>query len=272
MLIHSFLKTNPWFEGDVVVILDKAQFQDSELELLKTFANMHLIQVSQQLTASVDMVIKQKPEMKGRRSQFYSLEAFGLDSYDKMLFCDSDLLFLDSIEELFLSDELFLCCGDGPYYQGLVRDKSSFQAKETKDSSQELSNTFNAGFMLVGRPLLSPQTLTGLLDIMSLEDWCSDDTNHTDQLVLNKYFAGMQKIVGAEYNYLLAHPNSIENFSSQKRGDIKVCHFNGPNKPWNINRALLVVSQNTLSYHFFCLWYKRYDQTLGWLHLRASKY
>jgi lipopolysaccharide biosynthesis glycosyltransferase len=267
VLIHSFLRTNPWFDGDIVIILNKVQFQKEELDLLKTFNNVYLIQVSKELASSIQNVVSLNPGIGSREAQFYSLDSFGLSAYDKVLFCDSDLLFLDCVQELFMKDEALICSGDGPYYQGLVRDRVSFKTLVTKDPVNELSNTFNAGFMLIERSLLSKDTVKGLLDLMNREQWYCDNTAHTDQLILNQYFAGKQHLVGPIYNYLIAHRNTIGSHL-QDRSAVKVCHFNGPDKPWLINQVLLAAGQNKLSYDFYRQWNQSYAQLLGLLSIK----
>lgn len=267
VLLYSFLETNPWFEGDIIVFAEAQELDQQEISLLNTFRNLKVVFINSQLHKNVKRLISVNPEVKGKSSHFYSLEAFGLTGYEKVLFCDSDLLFLDSIEALFSQSQPLICCGDGPYYQGLTRNKYSFKAGKPSNPEEEFTDTFNAGFMLIDKSLLNSHTYSGLVELTHSEHWLDKTTPHTDQRIFNQYFAEKQHIVGPAYNYLLTHQNSIETMHPCDGKDIKVLHFNGPNKPWRLTHTLKSVTLNTFQHLAFHRWHQRYGQLMAKLHL-----
>jgi len=271
VLLYSFLETNTWYEGDIVVFVEAEELEQTELDLLHTFKNLRVIHVNPQLSNYIEQLIAVNPSVNGKSSHFYSLEVFNLAGYDKVLFCDSDLLFLGTIEPLFSKDQPLICCGDGAYYQGLTRDKQTFVASEPQNTEEEFTNTFNAGFMLIDKSLINADTYSALVELTHSEHWADKTTPHTDQRIFNQYFAGKQHIVNPLYNYLLTHQHSIEANHLCDVKDIKVVHFNGPNKPWRLAHTLISIARNNFQYQVFQRWHQRYGQLMGMLHLNSLK-
>lgn len=269
VLLYSFLETNTWFQGDIVVFVEAHTLEQQELTLLGAFKNLKVIHVSPHLLRNIEQLVSVNPDIKGKSSHFYSLEAFNLIGYDKVLFCDSDLLFLDTIEPLFSQNKSLICCGDGAYYQGLTRHKQSFVVGEPNNPEEEFTDTFNAGFMLIDKSLINSDTYAALVELTHSKHWVDKTTPHTDQRIFNQYFAGKQHIINPTYNYLLTHRNSIEAMHSCEFKDIKVFHFNGPNKPWRLTHTLISISQNTFQHLAFHRWHQWYGQLMTKLHLNG---
>ena len=101
--IHSFLKHNPWFDGDVVVI--HAGLSEEACECVSARGQrVRFHPAGSELVRRIDAVTAARPDFIGKRARFLSLEAFALAGYDKVLFCDSDLLFRQPVAELFEGD------------------------------------------------------------------------------------------------------------------------------------------------------------------------
>jgi lipopolysaccharide biosynthesis glycosyltransferase len=268
-LIHSFIEKNTWFDGDIVIIADVRKLEQYELDTLHAFKNIKIIDVNPELSENIKILEIEHTELSGKSAQFYSLEAFSLYDYEKVLFCDSDMLFLGSIEPLFTSDKALLCSGDGPHHQGLNRKKHSFNPCIPKSSDEELTNTFNAGFMLIDQSLISQTVYQSLVDMTAKEKWLDSTTPHTDQRILNHYFSGQQSIISPIYNYLLAHQNSIAKVHPLEFSDIKVLHFNGSSKPWLLGPTLYAMNDNTLQHQAFLEWYRQYEKLLSKKHFEC---
>lgn len=269
VLLHSFLETNNWYQGDIVVFVEAQALEPQELNLLGTFKNLKIVHIKPQLLKNIEQLISVNPDIKGKSSHFYSLEVFSLMGYDKVLFCDSDLLFLDTIEPLFSQNQPLICCGDGAYYQGLTRHKQSFKVSKPNNPEGEFTDTFNAGLMLIDKSLINSETYTALVDLTHSKHWIDKTTPHTDQRIFNQYFAGKQHIANPIYNYLLTHQHSIEAMHPCDFKDIKVLHFNGPNKPWRLTHTLITSSQNTFQHLAFHRWHQWYGQLMTKLHLNG---
>ncbi|MCY7296698.1 glycosyltransferase family 8 protein [Alteromonas sp. a30] len=269
VLLSSFLETNPWFHGDVVIFVEAQALAPQELNLLNTFKNLKIVHIKPELLKNIKQLTSLNPAVKGKSSHFYSLEVFGLVGYDKVLFCDSDLLFLGSVEPLFSQEQPLICCGDGAYYQGLTRHKQSFVVGKPSTPEEELTNTFNAGFMLIDKSLINSNTYADLVELTHSKHWMDKTTPHTDQRIFNQYFAGKQHIISPVYNYLLTHKNSIEAMYPCDFKDINVLHFNGPNKPWRLTHTLCAITQSPFLHLAFQHWHKRYGQLMTKLHLNG---
>lgn len=269
VLLYSFLETNIWFKGDIVVFVEAQALEQQELNLLNTFKNLKVVHIKPTLLKNIEQLVSVNQGIKGKSSHFYSLEVFSLIGYEKVLFCDSDLLFLDTIEPLFSENQPLICCGDGAYYQGLTRHKLSFAAGKSKNLEEEYTDTFNAGFMLIDKSLINAGTYKGLVDLTRSKFWIDKTTPHTDQRIFNQFFTGQQHIASPIYNYLLTHRNSIEAMFPSDFKDIKVLHFNGPNKPWRLTNTLISISQNSFQYQAVQRWHQLYGQLMGMLHLHG---
>ena len=221
--LHSFLKHHPWFTGDIVVI-HGALSADSRECLSRLHGRIRFVSVSPELQRRVEAIAAVLPEFASKQARFHSLEIFRLTGYDKVLFCDSDLLFRRSIRELFDMPHALIACGDGAYYQG--------RGRRWATGDGVLDDTFNAGLFMVDGGLLTADRRAGLVELVDIRTYYTLKTRLADQVILNVYFAGQQHLVDATYNYLLAHHESIHDRERVRLSDARVVHFNGPDKPW----------------------------------------
>ena len=273
VMIGSFLKCHPGFKGDVVIIHD--DLSETALACLeKALGRIRFEPVSSDLKDRVARLEASRPPLGGRRSRFYSLDAFRLGGYHKVLFCDSDLLFRQPVSELFDSKEALLCCGDGPFHRGHRRGATSFD--EIREPSQvgtegALERTFNAGFLLIDAALLDGRHFAGLLALLTPEAWHDVKTHHTDQVIYNRYFAQQQTLLSAKYNYLLYHDENIRTKEGLTVADAKVLHFNGPRKkPWLVAAMLGAAMQSPTLVVALRLWYEDFIHCLTAVHLQPA--
>ena len=264
--IGSFLKHHPGFEGDVVVIHDGlGDASRAHLEALSDRIRLEpLAPALRDRLARLPADFGPSPH---RLAQLYSLEAFRLTGYRKVLFCDADLLFRQPIGELFEAPEDLICCGDVIHLRRCQRDAATFAATTAEGA---LDRTFNSGLLVIDERLLGERSYGGLLALVSPETWRGTDTPHTDQLVLNRYFAGRQTLVGWTYNYLLGFAGEIRNREGLAWGEAKVLHFNLPVKPWMPNALLRspVGSVRAELLPALKLWHDAWLDSLAAAHLR----
>ena len=267
--IGSFLKHHPRFDGDIVVMHDG--LTGGSRRYLETLGDR--VRIEPLSAPLLDRLAGLGPDFRrspGRLAQLYALDAFRLTGYRKVLFCDADLLFRAPIDELFDADAELLCCADGAHIRGRGRDPTTFAETGAPDA---LDRTFNSGFLLIDARLLDGEAHAGLLALVSPETWAKTDTPHTDQFVLNRYFAGRQTLIGSTYNYLLAHADAIARREGLRWTAAGVLHFNLPAKPW-IPGSLLRVPPATLRAGIlpaFKLWHDAWLECLTAAHLRCVR-
>ena len=268
--IYSFLKHNAWFAGEIVIICDELSAQNrAYLEFVHD--KIKFFSVSEKMLAKVDGITKVFPEFSPKQARFFSLETFRLRNHEKVLFLDSDLLFRGSIENLFAAEHAFIACGDGAFYNGKGRRwGKGVEEILAGEEIKVLYDTFNSGFFLVDKTLLTDENYNGLLNLVDSRIYKTPNMKLADQVVLNIYFAGKQHLVGSEYNYLLAHRKPIYEREKIGLSDAYVLHFNGHHKPWMMEEVL----RNGLRDGGFIkacgFWFESYAECLQELHLQTN--
>lgn len=235
-LLHSFRKHHPGFHGEIVVICDGLS-PDLKMCIEQVSGAVRWLMPSPALYGRLHALLQTVPSLAGRHRRFFSLETFALRDYEAVLFCDSDLLFLAPVDDLFPRTEALLTVQDGPALKGQVRDRITFipSATEALPPEHALRNTFNAGFMRLGRALLTDDTYARLLEHLAPAHWAGMATAHTDQRVLNLVLEGHQTLLPPAYNFLLLHEDTARRVARKGLHAARVLHFNTPVKPWQID-------------------------------------
>ena len=250
VMIGTFLKHHPGFDGDVVVVQDGLSAASREM-LQAAFGRLRFEAVSPEMKGRVERLGTVRRLFRGRTASLYYLEAFRLAGYRKVLCCDSDLLFQGCIAELFDSTEALLCCGDRWFLRGRPLDAvtglpvpepgqpaAAGDGERPAGERPVLERTFNGGFLLIDARLRGEATYSDLLDMVSPESWRNVESTATDQILLNRYFAGRQTLVSWTYNYLLPEAAAIRAREGLDPGRAKVLHYKGALKPWMSNGLL----------------------------------
>lgn len=264
VLFHSFRRLHPGFGGDFVVIHDG--LEEPWMRALEAVAGpIRWVEPGAALRERIDRLIDARPESAPHRREFYSLEAFRLDDYARVLFCDSDLLFRAPVDDLFARPEPLLAAGDGPSYAGEGRDRTTFERlpPEQVDRRDVLRDAFNTGFLAIGAPLLGPEVYDALLDRLDVAAWRSLRIRHTDQWVLNRHFEGRHQRLPAAYNYLLAFHQTIFRRTGMRPSEARVLHYNTRHKPWNAARLPEAVRHAPALLEPWRLWYDAYFDAAG---------
>ena len=270
--LGSFLQRHPRFDGDVVVIQDG--LPEASRECLRALSDrVSFASISEALRERIAQVGAARPAFGAHLSHFQAFEAFRLRGYRKVFFCDSDLLFLRPVDELFSRSEALLCCGDWVQLSGGCRDAATFrplQDPALAGVAGPLWRTFNDGFMLIDSALAEGAAYECLLTMLTPEAWRDTDTPHTKQFLQNRYFAGRQTLISSTYNFLLGAGGAVmrqrENLSVN---DAKVLHFNLACKPW-MPMAMLRWMQGERPVPAFKLWYDAWVDCLAAGHVRSA--
>ena len=269
VMIHSFIEHNPWFEGDIVIIHD--DLDETHRQCYETgFERIHFLSVSSRLLNRLNPLLPIRDHLKQRQARFYSLEVFRLQDYDKVLFCDGDILFRGSIYDLLTREENLVCCGDGLYYRGGCRDAATFNILYGEDCQKKgvLQKPFNSGFMLVGKALLTDDYYAGLLDWLDVKIWEKFKTTMSDQAVLNLHFTGEYGLARSKYNYLLRYRSDILKAEGTHLTEAKVLHYCGPVKPWLPDLMTPAALQDPGLIQALAFWQAAYIACLKALHFR----
>ena len=239
VLLGSFHKHHPGFAGDVVVIHD-ALSQSARETIRAVWGRVRFEPVSAALQERLARLRAEHPAFARGLGYLYSLEAFRLRGYRKVLFYDSDVLIRAPVDELFDADDELICCPDQVALAGGRRDARTFGPLPAAGSAgvTALHDTFNSGFLLFDGRLAEGNCHADMLAMVVPETWPGPEAPHRDQFLLNRYFAGRQTLASSTYNYLLASTAAIRTRERLAPEDAKALHFNQPVKPWAPNAEL----------------------------------
>lgn len=272
--IASFLKQHPGFGGGVVLFHDGLP-ERCCASLERAFPPLRFAPVNPGLRERLARLGAARPKLRARMSQFYSLEAFRIDGYHKVLYCDCDLLFRRPIDEILERKDALLCCGDGVFLHGRCLDAATYRPIDDPSCAGRrgaLKQTFSSGLLLIDGRLTGQRTYSKLLALVSPETWRGTETAHSDQFILNRHFAGRQTLVSATYNYRLHLAAAIRVREGLTAGDAKVVHFSGRVKPWRPETMLRWTRGRARfpQHQAFALWYDEWMRCLVPAHLRAA--
>ena len=271
----SFLKQHPGFAGGAVLFHDglpEARCADLE----RAFPPLRCEPVNPALRERLARLRAARPELAAKLPDFYSLEAFRIGGYRKVLYADSDLLFRRSIAELFEKDDALVGCADGVVLRGGRHDAVTYRPiADPSDAGPEgaLEGTFGCGLLLLDACLTGERTYSDLLALVAPETWKGTETVHSDQFLLNRYFAGRQTLVSATYNYRLHLAGVIREREGLTAEEAKVLHFSGRVKPW-MPETMLRWTRGRARFpqrRAFALWYEAWLECLASAHLRAAR-
>lgn len=272
--VASFLKQHPRFAGGMVVFHDGLP-EARCAALARAFPPLRFEPVNPALLERLARLGAARPALRGKLPDFYSLEAFRIGGYRKVLYCDCDLLFRRSIEDLIEKEDVLVCCGDLETLKGWRHDAATYRCiQDPADAGPAgtLERTFNCGLLLIDACLTGERTYSELLALVSPETWCGTETVHSDQFILNRYFAGRQTLVSAGYNFRLHIAGAIRAREGITAADARILHYSGPVKPWT-PQAMLRWAQGKARYRphpALALWYEAWMECLTRAHMRAS--
>ena len=270
--IASFLAQHPGFDGDVVVIHNDLS-EAGRQSLLALGGNVRLLPVSAALQRQLQRLGNAQPRLRPVLNHLYALEAYRLADYAKVLLLDGDLLFQQSIDELFALDAPLVCCPDRVFLIGQCRDAATFNPVSAPSGvvgEAVLDRTFNDGVLMLDRAVLGEQVLAELLALAVPETWDDTDTPHFKQLIHNRYFAPRHQLASSTYNYILGAGDAIARREGLAAKDAKVLHFNLPIKPWQ-PAAMLAWLRGRRVVPEFALWYEAWMAALAAGHLRDAR-
>jgi lipopolysaccharide biosynthesis glycosyltransferase len=269
VMIHSFLRTNPWFNGEIFVICD--ELPEAHVADLKLFRQIKLVAPSSILKTKLDNLCRANPKFTNLIAQFYSFETFRFEGYDKVLFLDSDMIVEKSIEEVFNLPDPFYACAESCWYSGFGRLISSYQAVPGATGDDDIiAAPINSGFMLVDHSILNGGHYERLIEMTEPELWMSKNTFHADQLVINLHFRNMITLLDSSFNWRCKDARDVKTMDGIDFEDIKILHYFRRFKPWIFSEVLQTSVQDMNMIRSYDLWYRAYIEFLKFYHLQKK--
>jgi len=264
--LYSFSRQNPDAMYDVVVI--DAGLNDTNKNFLSLFPNLKLHPLSGALETKVAQLADRVPCFKGGKGkQFYALDLFNLTGYPKILFCDSDLLCLGSLQSVLALDQPFIACADFCNYQGQAHDAETFEIIDKTGKKPCLDASFNSGMMYIDQCLLTRENHQKALAMLSYAFWKKIKSPHTDQVIFNRLFKAFNSRIPIAYNYLLNRRSQLQRITGVLPAHARVLHFNGP-KPWQFDRVRERMMEDPLMTPLFKKWLDIYTEAMQYLALK----
>jgi len=234
VLFYTFLKYNPWFEGDLIIL--ENDLSSKCKKALSYFPNLIYHSIGKELLNRIKILTFYLPHYQSIQRRFYSLEVFNLSNYQKILFLDSDMLFKGNIHTLFSKNSSnLIVVPDYQYFLNKKREKLSYLPihEEKEEKTKEYLYGFNSGMMMINVKNLSPNTYFSLLKLLNPIIYKEVQTAHTDQYLLNHFFHNHTSFVSSKYNFLLHAKKAIEQKENPTFEEIILIHYSKKTKPWS---------------------------------------
>lgn len=239
VLIYSFLKNNPWFRGDIIVITcpEVINLSSQNRYLLKKISNkviFHEVKYSEyfKVYSRFTKLFSNTPRARFLPS-FFTYEAFELaKKYERLLYLDSDMLIRSDLSDVFMINSRVPV---------VTPDAGEFSL------SKNFIN-FNGGFLYLTSNI-DQELKNKLLDFSVT----SNDHGLAEQSIMNSFFKGNVLSLDSRYNCLKrCFPDPRFNDFNQ---EIKIIHYVGA-KPWHLQKKGREAEYSRIEN----LWYEVFNQ------------
>ena len=243
-MIYSFLHTNQWYDGDIIVLCDEGEncpFSNENMEKLKRISEkITFLKVNSKDYSDVFNNFSSCVE-KHFKSSFYKLEMFKKnDDYDVKMYIDADVCFCSDVRELFevykTNDKAFLC-----------RDIVSPNCCSFDITKMTENDYANLGFMLLNCKEISNDEYDKIIEICStiksddFKNLLSAKGRYGEQDFLNEYLKDAIIIPSLIYD---CNPNYYNQ-------NTKIIHYYGAGrKPWDCEQTLPGFNEFYKNYFF----------------------
>ena len=273
VMLASFLRLHPTFDGDVVVVHWRLPRRLRDLLGKVAGRAIRFETPSAELRHRIAAIAPVRSPSRLPAACFYFVEAFRLREYEHMLYCDSDLLFRGAIDELLGAEDVLLAAPDRPALAGMCRDAATFARARCQPGGERLdakaprllANTFNCGLLALNLKRAGANCYEELLALLTPEHYRG--VRSADGFLLNTYFAGQQRLVSSACNFLVGEAAAIRAREGLRLEDAKVLHFNDRAKPWLTHEMIDWTSPDDRRAKprpkAFKLWYETYVDVLA---------
>jgi hypothetical protein len=254
VLLSSFLRHNPWFTGDIVIIHDG--LPEAARAWLHRFPNLRWHAVGNGLKDRLTALAAARPTLGVKLPNLCSLEAFNLPGYDWVLKLDSDVLCTGSAAGLAGIDGALLGSPDQAYFRDQVRHRQTYvpQHKSLGSPDTVYAMAFNAGVLFLRPGQLDSRVYADLTERIHPDTWSMVRTGHSDSIVLNEHFRGGWTPLPEKYNYVISRNAVRYTRPRSALGDAVFLHYIGRPKPWDAKAAGSVSTMDAERRFAFELW------------------
>lgn len=252
VMLHSFLASNSWFTGEIVVL--HSRLGDAAIaQLQQAFPRLVCRPVRSSLDAAIGRLVAAHPHLAGRKDRFLSLEALLMAVDAPGLFIDSDVVVCGDLGGLGDLAAPLVACPDATMLRGLERDVQTLAEVEPVNGQPALAS-FNAGLMLIDRTAADDPAIERMFALLTPESWCNVASQHTDQAVWNQLLRDRVALAPVEFNFLVGHSRLYRDERMPDPDAIRMFHFNGADKPWLPDRFADVVARGGIRSDAFQRW------------------
>lgn len=234
ILLYSFLRNNPWFKGEIVII--ESDLSIEEKKLLQRFPNLRFERPSEILLQRIEILANYWEVIRSKRKNLYSIEAFRFKDHKKLLFLDSDILCIGDMSLLFTqkTPAPILAVSDSLSHKNQIREKRHFTPCpiDQQIDGLEYYNSFNSGCFILNFDNSSNHVYEDLIRLVNPVFFKDNKTRMTDQFLLNQYFHNEVSFIPEHFNYLLNVQPPVNLKSLKTSSDIRIIHYLEYTKPW----------------------------------------
>ena len=265
VMLHSLLSKGGVYPDRIEIYQD--DLEESEKDTLRsTFVTVAFPDMADDLADAIARLCADHAGLQTRMRRFFSLQAFHPHNEGRILFCDSDLLFLHNVADFLDHAGELVACADRAMLEGNHRDPDTLAESEGEDDASGFSS-FNAGLMAITPAARSADRWGAILARLDPAAWASLASTHTDQAVLNLVFGRSVTLADPRYNVLAGFLTRLKPATGIRLADAKGLHFNNATKPWRFDQHSAAIASDPALIKAFEAWFAAYAQFLAAQHL-----
>lgn len=225
--LASFLKTNPWFDGTVLILTPESALDPQPLRALWPKLRVEL--PTHRFSA---LAARASPQAERQLVNLQKGEALRHGDFDRLIFIDADMIFQRSVEGALLEGSV-AAPPDHAWMRGVPRSALDYRmSNAARDGALRFS--FCCGFMVVNRPALGPDCYETFVDHMARMIGGDLPDGVSEQAIFNIMYQAEVTPLGPSYNFLVRAPGAMPLVLD----DAHIIHFSAIAKPWDLKGAM----------------------------------
>jgi hypothetical protein len=214
VMIHSFLKQNDWFNGDIIVMYSKklSPLSIKSKRLLRQIdPNIIFKEIDEtSYSAAINRFVNRSGVHLKFMPSLFTFEVFAIEEYDTIMYVDSDILHINPMIDM------FRISGDFVVTPASLSHPTRFH------------HSFSGGVFMIRGNMISKSIKDELLKFSITTSRYS----LLDQTIMNDYFANKEKIWASNDFNCSKRCYNDSNFLNFNRNSISLVHYVSE-KPWN---------------------------------------